>query len=308
MAQVVLQGRIDAGLRAAGAGDGGGLATLVVHLSKALGRRAEIDHVVTVTRAFADEHAEASHELPCEPIDERSTIHRVAFGPNRYLATAEMWPHRREAERALERTLRRLLPLDVVHLRFADVGTFAAARVCKRLGIPVCFTLAADPHVVIRNAERSGTLSRETFAEADRATTSLPRAPGRDDARASRRSRRLPQAGGRVGPERVARHRSQPQRRTRDPHGRRRRVAADARSSGAGTGRSRPPGATSGPQSATCRARAGLPLVVSVGRFHRVKGFHRLLEAWAGDPELFAAFNLAIVGGNLEHPRPRNEA
>ena len=48
--------------------------------------------------------------------------------------------------------------------------------------------------------------------------------------------------------------------------------------------------------------RAGLPLVVSVGRFHRVKGFHRLLEAWAGDPELFAAFNLAIVGGNLEHP------
>ena len=64
VAQVVLQGRIDAGLRAAGAGDGGGLATLVVHLSKALGRRAEIDHVVTVTRAFADEHAEASHELP----------------------------------------------------------------------------------------------------------------------------------------------------------------------------------------------------------------------------------------------------
>ena len=167
VAQVVLQGRIDAGLRAAGAGDGGGLATLVVHLSKALGRQAEIDHVVTVTRAFADEHAEASHELPCEPIDERSTIHRVAFGPDRYLATAEMWPHRREAERALELTLRRLLPLDVVHLRFADVGTFAAARVCKRLGIPVCFTLAADPHVVIRNAERSGTLSRETFAEAD---------------------------------------------------------------------------------------------------------------------------------------------
>jgi glycosyltransferase involved in cell wall biosynthesis len=50
------------------------------------------------------------------------------------------------------------------------------------------------------------------------------------------------------------------------------------------------------------RARAGLPLLVSVGRFHRVKGFHRLLEAWAGDPELYAAFNLAVVGGNIEHP------
>ena len=168
VAQVVLQGRLDAGLREPGAGDGGGLATLVVHLSRALGRRPEIDHVVTVTRAFADEHAVASHELPHEPIDERSSIHRVAFGPDRYLATAEMWPHRREAERALEDTLRRLLPLDVVHLRFADVGTFAAARVCRRLGLPVCFTLAADPHVVIRGAERAGALSRETFAEADR--------------------------------------------------------------------------------------------------------------------------------------------
>jgi hypothetical protein len=134
VAQVVLQGRIDAGLRAAGAGDGGGLATLVVHLSKALGRQPEIDHVVTVTRAFADEHAEASHELRYEPIDERSSIHRVAFGPDRYLATAAMWPHRREPERTLERMLRRLLPLDIVHLRFADVGTFAAARVCRRLG------------------------------------------------------------------------------------------------------------------------------------------------------------------------------
>ena len=168
VAQVVLQGRLDAGLRDPGAGDGGGLTTLVVHLSRALGRRPEVDHVVTVTRAFADEHAAASHELPYEPIDERSSIHRVAFGPDRYLATAEMWPYRREAERALEDTLRRLLPLDVVHLRFADVGTFAAARVCRRLGLPVCFTLAADPHVVIRGAERAGALSRETFAEADR--------------------------------------------------------------------------------------------------------------------------------------------
>ena len=304
VAQVVLQGRIDAGLRAAGAGDGGGLATLVVHLSKALGRRAEIDHVVTLTRAFTDEHAEASHELPCEPIDERSTIHRVAFGPKGYLATAEMWPHRREAERALERMLRRLLPLDVVHLRFADVGTFAAARVCKRLGIPVCFTLAADPHVVIRSAERSGTLSRETFAEAD----------GRDHFlfRAHLVETMLWQADGLVAFPRqegesdltdllgIDRRR-----------GRARSIKTVAEGvslrtlDGAARGTGTEPGAWRDLRAAIgdlAPARAGLPLVVSVGRFHRVKGFHRLLEAWAGDPELFAAFNLAIVGGNIEHP------
>ena len=304
VAQVVLQGRIDAGLRAAGAGDGGGLATLVVHLSKALGRRAEIDHVVTVTRAFADEHAEASHELPCEPIDERSTIHRVAFGPQGYLATAEMWPHRREAERALERTLRRLLPLDVVHLRFADVGTFAAARVCKRLGIPVCFTLAADPHIVIRNAERSGTLSRETFAEADARDHFLFRAHLVETM--------LGQADGLVAFPRqegdsdltdllgIDRSRGRP---------RRIKTVAEGVSlrtlDGAAPGTGNEPVAWRDLRAAIGDlppARAGLPLVVSVGRFHRVKGFHRLLEAWAGDPELFAAFNLAIVGGNIEHP------
>jgi glycosyltransferase involved in cell wall biosynthesis len=304
VAQVVLQGRIDPELRAAGAGDGGGLATLVVHLAKALGRRPEIDHVVTVTRAFADEHAEASHQVGYEPIDERSSIHRVAFGPDRYLATAEMWPHRREAERALEHTLRSLLPLDVVHLRFADVGTFAAARVCARLGIPVCFTLAADPHVVIRAAERSGTLSRDTFAEADRRDHLLFRAHVVETM--------LGQANGLV-----AFPREEGESDLRDLLGIDREPAGTPRIRTVAEGVSLPTldraASESGAAPAAWHAlrsairklphgRARLPLLVSVGRFHRVKGLHRLLEAWAGDPELHAAFNLAVVGGNLEHP------
>ena len=301
--QVVLQGRIDAGLSAAGAGDGGGLATLVVHLSKALGRRPEIDHVVTVTRAFADKHDEAAHELRYEPIDECSSIHRVAFGPDRYLATAEMWPHRREAERALEHTLRRLLPLDVVHLRFADVGTFAAARVCRRLGIPVCFTLAADPHVVIRAAERSGRLSRESFSEANardhllfrthlvetmvgqaHGLVAFPSEDGESDLRTL-----LGIDRGRGAAPRIRTVAEGVSLRTLDR---------------AATGMGEPAAwrdlrAAIGDLP---RTRAGLPLLVSVGRFHRVKGFHRLLEAWAGDPELYAAFNLAVVGGNIAYP------
>ena len=304
VAQVVLQGRLDAGLREPGAGDGGGLATLVVHLSRALGRRPEIDHVVTVTRAFADEHAVASHELPHEPIDERSSIHRVAFGPDRYLATAEMWPHRREAERALEDTLRRLLPLDVVHLRFADVGTFAAARVCRRLGLPVCFTLAADPHVVIRGAESAGALSRETFAEADRrdhllfrahlvetmleqadGLVAFPRQEGEADLQELLGIDRTHRAarGIRTVSEGVSL-------RTLDRAAGTATVEQSARRQLRAAVGELPPG------------RAGLPLVISVGRFHRVKGFPQLVEAWAGDQGLFTAFNLVVVGGNLEHP------
>jgi glycosyltransferase involved in cell wall biosynthesis len=215
-----------------------------------------------------------------------------------------MWPHRREAERALEVTLRRLLPLDVVHLRFADVGTFAAARVCRRLGIPVCFTLAADPHVVIRAGERSGSLSRETFAEADgrdhflfRAhlvetmlrqadgLVAFPREEGESDLRDL-----LGIDGGGGGAPKISTVAEGVSLRTLDRTGSVVGAEPPAWRHLRGAVRSLP------------RSRGGLPLLVSVGRFHRVKGFHRLLEAWAGDPELYAAFNLAVVGGNLAHP------
>jgi len=302
--QVFLQGRLDGELREAGAGDGGGLATLTVHLSRALGQRPEIDHAVTITRAFAD--ASATHEVLHEPLGDHASIERVSFGPPGYLATADMWPYRLEAERALERTLTRLLPLDAVHLRFADVGTFAAARACRRLGIPICFTLAPDPHSTIRAAEHAGTLNRATFAEADRrdhylfrahlVETMLERAEGlvlfpRPNAHAdlaellgvdTRRSstgrlRTIPEGISLETVDRAARaHKAD-----REPA-----VRSDLRRA----------------IRALPRERAGLPLLISVGRLHRVKGFHRLLEAWAGDPFLFASFNLAIVGGNLQAP------
>ena len=304
--QVFLQGRIDGELREAGAGDGGGLATLTVHLSRALGRRPEIGHAVTITRAFADEHAAASHELLHEPLDEHASIERVAFGPAGYLATADMWPYRLEAERAVERTLRRLMPLDVVHLRFADVGTFAAARACRRLGIPICFTLAPDPHSVIRAAEHAGTLSRATFAEADRrdhyvfrahlVETMLEQAEGlvlfpRPNARAD-----LAEL---LGID--TRHSNRGRLRTISEGISLETLDRAARAHEA----DREPAVWSDLRraiGALPRERVGLPLLISVGRFHRVKGFHRLLEAWAGDPSLFASFNLAIVGGNLQAP------
>lgn len=306
VAQVFLQGRIDGGLNDAGAGDGGGLATLVVHLSQALGRRVEIDHAFTITRAFRDEHARASQHRLHEPIGSNASIERVPFGPDGYLATADMWPHRAEIERGLERTLRRLLPVDVVHLRFADVGTFAAARVCRRLGIPVCFTLAADPHVVIRAAERAGTLDRATFADMN----------GREHylLRAHLVESMLEQAEGLVLFPRENGETDLVDLLGIDPQSSQRRrfrtvsegISLQAIDEAARACSTDPEPAVWGNLRAAIDClpseRAGLPLLLSVGRYHRVKGFDRLLEAWAGDPTLFAAFNLVLVGGNLKHP------
>src|SRR5699024_7945750 len=48
--------------------------------------------------------------------------------------------------------------------------------------------------------------------------------------------------------------------------------------------------------------RRDLPLVLSVGRMHPVKGMATLARAWADHPELARRSNLLIVGGDLEHP------
>jgi glycosyltransferase involved in cell wall biosynthesis len=48
--------------------------------------------------------------------------------------------------------------------------------------------------------------------------------------------------------------------------------------------------------------RHGLPLAVSVGRMHEVKGMARLVEAFAADPDLAGSANLVIVGGDLDAP------
>ncbi len=299
VAQVFLQGRIDGRLSEAGAGDGGGLATLVVHLSRALGRRAEIAHAVTITRAVAGDPGS-------EQIDERASIERISFGPAGYLATGEMWEHRREAELALEHALRALLPLDAVHLRFADMGTLAAGRVCRRLGIPVVFTLAADPHVVIRAAEQAGTLDRDTWAAADRRDHFLLRLQLVESM--------LEDAEGLVVFPRPAAEAGAAELLgldDADPVVRRLRTVPEGISlrtldaAALATGTTPEPAGRAALRAAVAALpahRAGLPLILSVGRLHRVKGFDRLVEAWADEPGLREQFNLAIVGGDLATP------
>jgi glycosyltransferase involved in cell wall biosynthesis len=47
--------------------------------------------------------------------------------------------------------------------------------------------------------------------------------------------------------------------------------------------------------------RRRLPLLVTVGRMHRIKGMATLVQAWADGP-LRDAANLLVIGGDLEHP------
>ena len=105
--QVYMQGFVDAGLNRAGAGDGGGLATLLVHLSAALAARPEVEHVTTLTRAFAGGTA---YSAASEQVADGATIERLPFGGDGYLASGDMWAASPRARAWLEVALRRLAP------------------------------------------------------------------------------------------------------------------------------------------------------------------------------------------------------
>ena len=301
IAQLYMPGYLDAGLQRAGAGDGGGLATLLVNLSAALAAHPAVAQVTTLTRAFAGPGVPDVHGAAWERVTERAAIERIRFGGEHYIAAPDLWPHRRELEAALEAALRRLAPIDAVHLRFADVTTLAASRVCRRLGLPVFFTLAPDPHGLIRSREASGELDRRSFVHADSAEHLLFRARLVEHMRdRSRGLALLPRASGREELEALVRlpaytHR---QRVRTVPEGI--SVAPVDRAADAPAVQDLLSRIESLPPS-----RHGRPLILSVGRLHHVKGFPTLIDAWASDPELREGFNLVIVGG--DHERPTRE-
>jgi glycosyltransferase involved in cell wall biosynthesis len=305
IAQVLMQGRIDGDLTAGGSGDGGGLATLQVGLTRRLANHDQVAEAFLLTRAIEGEGP--GFAAPRETIGSGATIVRLGFGPEGYVPTAEMWPYRPELEAHLRRFLVREGPFDALHLRFADVGTFAASRVAHELGIPIFFTLAPDPHALIERAETDGTLTRDNFGDIDREQhlvfrtwlvnwmlghaqrlALLPRSGHVEQ------FRRLMGIDVSERPDRYAviaegidtTSRSKQVRTDGDP-------VIDALEAAIG---------------ALPGERHGLPLLVSVGRLNRVKGFDRLVRAWAGDSTLSERFNLVIVGGNLDHPSPEEAA
>lgn len=307
IAQVLMQGRVDAELSEAGAGDGGGLVTLQVGLTQALADHDEVEDVYLITRRIVGESDQLSR--PVEAIGESGgTLARLHFGEPGYIATRDMWEHRAELERELRQFLVEQGPFDALHLRFADVGTFVAARLADELRIPVFFTLAPDPHGVIAAAEGAGTLTRANFGETEQTQHYLFRAllvesmltgaehlallPRRNqsdlfsnllgvDITASDRFTVIPE-----GVDSGVSIRAREVVESLEKDDRMPQVLTDLEGH---IGEMRP-------------ARRGMPLIVTVGRLSAVKGMDRVAAAWASDEEIRSRFNLVVVGGDLDNP------
>ena len=307
VAQLFLHADIDGSLLRAGQGDTGGIATLLVHLGDALLATGTIDRILTLSRGrpgqgrLSADLARPGHHYLSVPL------------PGPVVHAPDAWSLRVPVRRGLRRILRAAGRVDVLHLRMADVGSWAAAEVARELGIPTVLTLAPDPHALIAAREASGALSRTNFGTADLAEHLVFRVrllsdlaeraahlvvfPRPDLARDLRALLHLdPDNGTRrisVVPEGI----------DLAPLERAAREVPEAL-------RGAPvPAATAGALDALDAVlaalppeRRSLPLAITVGRLHRVKGMATLVEVWAADPALAGRCNLLVVGGDLSRP------
>ena len=186
----------------AGQGDTGGIATLLVHLGDALlADPGEVTRVVTISRGRAGDD-------PGPPFVEGPGHH---YQPVPFwdppVPAAESWPRRVATRRAVRRILSQA-HVDVLHLRMADVGSWAGAEAARDLGIPVVLTLAPDPHASVAAREADGHLSRADLGRVDEVEHLVFRIRLLQELqRPGRPARRLPAAGAGGQPARPARPR-----------------------------------------------------------------------------------------------------
>lgn len=307
IAQLFLHADIDPLLSSAGSGDNGGIATLLVRLGDALARDGTSggQRVITLSRGSA---LDAAADLPAIRDAEHGHVYgRIPLLRDPVPSTAA-WPLRVVIRRGIRRILRAAGRVDVLHLRMADVGSLAAADVARELGIPVVFTVAPDPHAVIDSLDRSGAMTRESFGRIDLAEhfwfrTRLVQNLAANSAHTVFFPRpRLEEDMQRLVGIDLTVH---AERHTIVPEG----VDLDTIDAALAEASAHARGAEPRPALRELRGlveslapdRRGLPLIVSVGRLHRVKGMAALVEAWSRDP-LARRANLLVIGGDLDRP------
>lgn len=305
VAQLYLHGELDGSLRNAGRGDTGGIATLLVQLGDALMREPGIERVLTLSRAsLSEESDQITEDLGPGQTCQRRGHSFLGLGvPRPVPAASRSWSLRSAAVAGLRRHLTEAGRVDVLHLRMADVGSWAGAQVARELGIPVVLTLAPDPHHLIAAREAGGLLSRATFADADlaehlvfrlrllralreqaAALVVFPRPQLEDDLRTllhldPEHDVHVIAEGIDVG--------------VLDEADRQVALALDGGSPAAETRAAL--AELDALLSVLPAERRGLPLVLSVGRLHAVKGMATLARAWLDHPDLADRCNLSLI-------------
>lgn len=303
LAQLVLAQGLDGQLSSGGRGDTGGVASLLVSLGEALARRDDVDHVLTIGRGTVADAVIGPLSSSRIPL----SYGMVSFGDDGRPADDpdDVWEHLPAIERGIRRAVRLAGPIDVLHLRMADAGTLAGYTVATEMGIPVCFSVAPDPHNVIESLRSRGELDADRFLQLASQTHVWFRA--RLIERVAREADQLA-----MFPrsklvafldELTAESRVSVQRSATVAEGIDIDLLDRAGQTAAGVQfDTRPGDVLAELASRIDPSRRHLPLVISVGRLNPVKGMDRVVAAWAADPHLHETSTLVIVGGDLALP------
>jgi len=303
IAQLVLARGLDGQLSLGGRGDTGGVASLLVSLGEALADRLDVEHVLTIGRGTVTDAVTGPLSSSRIPL----SYGTVAFGersPNGE-SPNEAWEHLPAIERGIRRVLRLAGPVDVLHLRMADAGTLAGSEVALAAGIPICFSVAPDPHNVVESLQSRGELDDESFARLDSTAHVWFRARlverlAREAAQLALFPRAEPIAF--LGELGAGAGRSD-QRAAVVAEGIDIRLLDRAAENSSVSPTALPGGDVLAELAARIPpSRRHLPLLLSVGRLNPVKGMDRIVAAWAGDDRLRERCNLVIVGGDLDCP------
>lgn len=303
LAQLVLAQGLDGQLSSGGRGDTGGVASLLVSLGEALARRDDVDHVLTIGRGTVADAVIGPLSSSRIPL----SYGMVSFGDEDRPADDpdDVWEHLPAIERGVRRALLLAGPVDVLHLRMADAGTLAGYTVATEMGIPVCFSVAPDPHNVIESLQSRGELDADRFLRLASETHVWFRARliervarDADQLAMFPRSKSVPFLDSITARSEYSGQRSATVAEGID-------ISLLDRASEAVTvvpDEARQGGVLAELASRIDPSRCHLPLVISVGRLNPVKGMDRVVAAWAADRHLHDTCNLVIVGGDLASP------
>ena len=322
--QLVLA-KVDKTLSLGGYGETGGVASLLVSLSDALARQPSIDQVLTIGLGNIEDAISSlsSARNTSQP------YRIVAAGDDlRPMNSTSAWEHLPVLKRSIKRCLGNFGAIDLIHLRMLDAGTFAATQVANTLAIPICFSFAPDPQNTMQSLQSGGHLTPPAFLHADAQSNLWFRARMLEDmARSVAQLALFPQPKCKLLLQDIrkdlhqhsqySQHKQhsvtiaegidiqlirQAASQYKAAHSADSIYSTDTTYSSDINNSNHMQGVISDLANSICASRRHLPILLSVGRFHPVKGMARIAAAWADDPLLYNTCNLVLVGGNLSHP------
>lgn len=304
VAQFMFQGSIGQ----AGKGNSGGLGVFLASLGDALGEMNDIAHVVTLVLLTPSQAAE-NPPLAIRRTSNHTILH-VPICCRDALTQYQLMIQEEEIRIALLRVLEiHGVRPDVVHLRYADHGSRAAARAAKQIGARIVFTLTADPHRRLTDAfteqrvkglqAKALTFDLHKVYVADQllrmadALVAMPTSQGAAPLKAYFPQLVLPTRGRAPKPLHIIAEGIRLLRDVApDPKPQEMRALLDEHL---------PTPNKQDPDQACSERGCGRPVMLSVGRLNPVKQQQLLVHAWASSG-LAATYDLVLIGGNPDDP------